>query len=63
MLDNMALVAHLDSMDPLTQYQLAVDDLLTTLSEKTLEVHITKTKELCCEGKTRAATTLQFTSP
>lgn len=55
--DDMALVAYMyDSMDALAQYQLVVEDLVTTASEKSLEFNNTKTKELCFVGETRAAT-------
>lgn len=38
--DDMDLVAHIDGGEALTQYQVAVDDLLRTFNEKSLELNV-----------------------
>ncbi len=54
--DDMAPVAHMTGTDALSQYQQAVKNLVETFNENSLELNITKTKELCCGGRNKAAT-------
>ncbi|KAK7909723.1 hypothetical protein WMY93_014407 [Mugilogobius chulae] len=46
--DDMALVAHVPDSRALTQYHEQVNSLVHTFAQCSLELNITKTKELCC---------------
>ncbi len=49
--------------DALSEYQQAVNNLVKTFGEKSLELHITKTKELCCGDRNKGATTSPLSQP
>lgn len=49
--DNMALVAHLMDSTALTHYQQTVNDLVQIFNQNSLELYVTKRKELCCVGE------------
>ncbi len=49
--DNMALVAHLTDIHALSQIQQEVTSLVQTFVENSLELNISKTKELCCGAR------------
>lgn len=46
--DDMALVAHVVDVEALSQYQQEVSTLVQGFAECSLELNVTKTKELCC---------------
>lgn len=50
--DDMALVAHLTDSISLAAYHQQVDLLITLIEESSLELNISKTKELCCCRRT-----------
>lgn len=49
--DDMALLAHLTGNNAMSQYQQAFNSLVQTFGDTSLELTITKTKELCCWGR------------
>ena len=49
--DDMALVAHMSDSQALQQYQQEVHALAQSFSERSLELNILKTKELCCGSR------------
>lgn len=59
----MALVAHMTGSDALSQYQQAVGNLVKLFNDNSLELNITKTKELCCGGRSKAAMTSPLFQP
>lgn len=52
--DDTALVGHMTETHTLSQYQEEVNSLVQTFAERSVELNITKSKELCCgpTGKT-----------
>lgn len=61
--DDMALVAHMDSMEALTQDQLPVFEMFSSSDFSLKFVTRSSTKELCCVVRDRAATTSQLFKP
>ena len=49
--DDMALVAHVRDMNSLAAYHELVGKLIDWIEESSLELNISKTKELCYGGK------------
>jgi len=49
--DDMALVAHIKDANSLSAYHQQVDTLMSCIKESSLELNISKTKELCCAGR------------
>lgn len=59
----MAPVALMTDTDALSQYQQAVNNMVKAFSENSLELNITKTKDLCCGGRNKAETTPSLFQP
>jgi len=49
------LLLHMSNIDALTRYQQVVNNLSQTFLELSLELNITKTKELCFGGRDKAS--------